>query len=190
MDDDREGLSDIDRALAAALDVDVSPEFVARVRRRVASEPKPVPFWPGWRIVLPLAVATVAIAVVGAAILSTRGHSVAPFLAARPLEVGQLRPADVRLARPVLAVDSLTPVSRSRVASVSATAGKGPEVLVPQEDIEMYRRLIATAQNMPHALVVEAPQDIVAVRLISEITIDPIRIDPIVPPIGGEGDRQ
>jgi len=190
MDDGNEGLSDIDRALAAALDVDVSPDFVARVRRRVASEPMPAPFWHGWRIALPLAVAAVAIAAVGVAMLSTRGHSAAPLLAARPLAVGQLRPAAVRPARAVPAADTAARAGRSRVASVAAVAGKDPEVLVPHEEIELYRRLIATAQSVPHAVVVEAPPDIVAVRQISEITIDPIRIDLIVPPIGGEGDRQ
>jgi hypothetical protein len=103
MDDDREGLSDIDRALAAALDVDVSPNSwlacapgreraQAGALARLADRP-------------PLAVATVAIAAVGAANLWTRGQSGAPFLVARPLELG-LRPADVRPVRPVLAVDS------------------------------------------------------------------------------------
>jgi hypothetical protein len=40
-----------------------------------------------------------------------------------------------------------------------------------------------------HALVVEARRTSSPFDRF-RITIDPIRIDPIVPPIGGEGDRQ
>jgi hypothetical protein len=81
-------------------------------------------------------------------------------------------------------------VSRSRVASAAPIAAKEPDVLVPREEIEMYRRLMAIAATAPHALLVESPQDIVSPRLVSELSIDPIKIDLIVPPVGGEGDRQ
>jgi len=71
-----------------------------------------------------------------------------------------------------------------------AAARPEPEVLVPREDIDMYRRLIAQAQDVPGALLVAAPPDIVAVRSISDIAIDPIKIDLIIPSVDGEGDRQ
>ncbi|HTI52341.1 MAG TPA: hypothetical protein VL475_15365, partial [Planctomycetaceae bacterium] len=72
----------------------------------------------------------------------------------------------------------------------SAPATKEPEVLVPREQIEMYRRVIAAAQSAPGAVVVELPQDVVATGQFSAITIDPIKIELIMPPVGGEGDRQ
>lgn len=37
----------LDRALSAALDVNPSPEFVARVRERIANEPSPAPLFIG-----------------------------------------------------------------------------------------------------------------------------------------------
>jgi len=77
------------------------------------------------------------------------------------------------------------------VQTIAARRGTEPEVLVPRAEIEMYRRLIAAAQQTsPHAEIVDAPADTSASRTTSDITIDPIQIKPIVPPVSGEGDRQ
>ena len=190
MDDVRE-LSDIDRALAEALDVDVSPDFAARVRQRIAIEPARVPFWRGWRIAVPAAAAAMALIAAGIAALSTRGVSTPGPLPSRPLALGAMWPALADPAR----VDRLVSVARRvtpnvSTAPVSTSAKAEPEVLVPREEIEMYRRLIAAAQRVPGAIVVEAPQDVIARGAISDITIDPIKIDLIIPPVSGEGDRQ
>src|SRR5262249_52770955 len=40
-----QAMAEIDRAIAEALDVPPSPEFVARVRQRIADEPKPAGSW-------------------------------------------------------------------------------------------------------------------------------------------------
>jgi hypothetical protein len=189
MDDGREGLSEIDRALAAALDVDVSPDFVARVRQRIAREPEPVPFWRGWRIALPAAAVAMLLVAVGIRMLLQRAPSTPP-LVARSLSVQPLQPAEARPIAPAVAIGTPVTVKRSRSAPVPAIAATEPEVLVPREEIEMYRRLIAAAGRVPHAPMIEAPQVIGSARQISEITIDPIKIDLIMPPIGGEGDRQ
>src|SRR6185295_4013411 len=113
---------------------------------------------------------------------------------ARAVPVGHLLPAEGRAAR---AVEASAPVRTSRplrpptiAAPVVASAAPEPEVLVPREEIEMYRRLIAAAQNVTGAVVVESPPDIVASGSIEEITIDPIKIELMKPPIGGEGERQ
>jgi len=192
MDGGKEGLTEIDRMLAEALDVDVSAGFDARVRQRIANEPMRAPFWHGWRIGLAAAAAAVAIAAVGLSTFSTRGRP-APttVLAARSLPLMQLRPADVRPNRVASGGGSVAAVNRSRTALIAPIASQEPEVLVPREEIEMYRRLIAAAQNAPHAVVIESPEDIVASRSIPEITIEPIKIELIMPPpVGGEGDRQ
>jgi hypothetical protein len=192
MDDGREAMNGIDRELADALDVDVSPDFMARVRQRIASEPVPPPFWRGWRIVLPAVAAAALAMAAGLTVMSNRGASTPQRLSARTLALESLRPADGTPTRPVPAVAAAPArIIAARVPTVSTVARHEPEVLVPREEIEMYRRLIAAAQNVPHALVIESPPDIVSVGLISEITIDPIKIDLMVPPpVGGEGDRQ
>jgi hypothetical protein len=192
MDDRREALNEIDRTIAEALDVDVSPDFMARVRQRVATESMREPFWRGWRIVLPAAAAAVVLVAVGASMVSTRPSATPPSLSVQSLPPESARPVGVRPAPPVSASDTRPAVARARVPSSapSAAAPREPEVLVPREEIDMYRRLIAQAQNVPGALLVAAPPDIVAVRSISDIPIDPIKIDLIIPSVDGEGDRQ
>jgi hypothetical protein len=191
MDDGREAMNGIDRELADALDVDVSPDFMARVRQRIASGPAPAPFWHGWRIVLPAAAAAALAIGAGLTVMSNRGAPTPQLLAVRTLALDPLRPANGRPNRPVPAVAAgPVRVSPARAATVATIARKEPEVLVPRGEIEMYRRLMAAAQTVPHAVVIDAPKDIAPVGEISQIKIDPIRIDLIVPPIGGEGDRQ
>jgi hypothetical protein len=194
--DEGRGLTDLDRALADALDVDVSPEFAARVRRRIASEPAPSPARWGW----PVAAAAAAALVVGAAalaMLSTRRPApvASPVAESRPVEVARRVPSERPAQRSTAptAIETRPTIARARlhvpsVAPVPSPASE-PEVLVPREEIEMYRRLIAQAQEVPNALVVAAPPDIVAVRS-PEIPIDPIKIDLIAPSVDGEGDRQ
>jgi hypothetical protein len=192
MDDGREALNEVDRTLAEALDVDVSPDFMARVRQRIADEPMRAPFWRGWRLVLPAAAAAVVLVAVGVSMLSTRRPAAPPSLSARSLPPESAQPAGVRPAPSVPASAPRPAIVRARVPSgaPSTAAPAEPEVLVPREEIEMYRRLIAEAQTVPGALIVAAPPDIVAVRTISEIPIDPIKIDLIIPSVDGEGDRQ
>ena len=191
MDDGMNGLSDMDRALADALDVTPSADFEARVRQRIASEQAPAPRWTGWRFALPAAAAAIVIVAAAGAILSMRQPSTSQVLASRAISVGPLRPADVRpirsersAERPVLLAGA------SRIASTPAAAHAEPEVLVPREDIDMYRRLIAAAQSARSVAVVEDPAVIAMGQPVSEIPIDPIRIDLIIPPVSGEGDRQ
>jgi len=187
MDDVKE-LSEIDRALADALDVELSPDFEARVRRRVAGEPMRAPFWRGWRFVVPVAAAA---ALVVLATLATRNVSAPQPLADRPLASGQRLPV---AGDPVRAGRTDVPAPRTARSAPAvpmvARAQAEPEVLVPREEIEMYRRLIANAQNVSGAVLVDAPPDIVAVASISGIPIDPIKIELIIPPVSGEGDRQ
>ena len=194
MDDGKE-LSEIDRALVEALDVDVSPDFAARVRQRIVSEPVRVPFWRGWRIAVPAAAAAVLIVAAGVAVWPKDGRSALPSLAARPIAVDPLRPVDVRPASAALAPDvrqARGVAAPPRVASAHAE----PEVLVPHEEIEMYRRLLALAQTASPGVVLESPKEILASGSIAEIAVDPIKaidlikIELIAPPIGGEGERQ
>ena len=188
--DDR--LTAIDRALAEALDVSPSPDFVARIRQRVASEPQPLPFWRGWRVAIPALAATLAIGV-GIATILPRRHAIPPtVLPARTLARGPLPPAGFVESAPVVTIPAETVAGRrSRVAMPSRSALNEADVLIPREELEMYQRLIAAAQKVPKAMVVQSPTDVVAVREISEITIDPLKIEPIIaPPEGGEGVRR
>src|SRR4029078_64082 len=102
------------------------------------------------------------------AMLSPPGQSTPRLLAARTMTMGETMAA---IGDPVRAYGSglsMPRVSRrTPAAPVAARANAEPEVLVPREEIEMYRRLIAAAGNVPGAMVVEAPQDLVALRCLS-----------------------
>ena len=94
----------LDRELAAALAVDPSPEFVARVRARVANEPAPS-FWRVPRLMLAAgALAVVVVAAVSVSrvdrtdVVVTRGPVVAP-VASEPVAPGFSRTGVVALAR-------------------------------------------------------------------------------------------
>jgi hypothetical protein len=190
--DEGQRLNDFDRALAHALDVDVSPDFTARVRRRFASEPAPSRGRWGWPLAA-AAAATILVAGAALSLLPTRRPVPVPSSAAQSRPLAERR-ADVQPATARRSDEPPTLVARAvarvpHVVRPEAEAPAGAEVLVPREEIELYRRLIANAQQVPNALVVAAPPDIVAVQSV-EIPIDPIRIDLIAPSVDGEGDRQ
>ena len=190
MDDRREELSEIDRALIDALDVDASPDFEARVRRRIATEPRIAPLWRiGRNFLLPAAAAAALMAATGEVLKLSRPSPAPRTVFARPVDVGPMTPADVRprpVNREVERREAVTRVAQQ----IARAAVAEPEVLVPREEIEMYRRLFAAAQAASSAVVVETPKDIVPTSEFSAIAIEPIKIDPIVPPERGEGDRQ
>jgi hypothetical protein len=179
--------SAIERDIARALAVDPSPEFVARVRMRIASEPPPHRAW--WMPVLVGATA-IAAAVTIAVVAPWRGSQV-------PLE--KAPDTQVRLKPdPTEGVGSGFSRTRSATSTAVASAFRRtkasqaaePEVLVPQAEIDMYRRLIARAIALEPAAVVEPPREFAAdLEPPSELIIDPIKIEPITPP-SGEGERR
>ena len=184
--DDRIQLTPVDRALARALDVDVSPDFAARVRQRVAAQTPRRPFWRIWRIAVPLAGAAAVAA--AAFVLSIRVTRVPDVLVSRPVSIAMLhgRDAAPRMPRPSALPLHLVRAAAPRLPHVASE----PEVLVPREQIEMYRRLIAAAQKAPASLLLDTKPVAVVETVVPDIQIEPLRIDPLNPPDGGKGDRQ
>jgi len=81
---------EIDRALATALAVEPSPEFVARVRMRIASEPEPS----DWRFSWMFAASACTLAIAMAVTVMQMNHPVlAPGLPAKALDGLSLLPA-------------------------------------------------------------------------------------------------
>ena len=124
-----EGLTDsaLDREIDAALAVDPSPEFVARVRARIAGEPTPAPWWQlRWTMLVPVAGAAI---VVIAAAMWWREPS--------PEQVASRAGNDVVLSapsleRPVSSQVDTTPIPRvPRVQGRSPRALPGPQSVAP-----------------------------------------------------------
>ena len=191
-----EAMTGIDRAIADALDVAPSPEFVARVRQRIANEPQPRPAWFTWRVGVGVAAAAAAVLVVALAWRSngtTTPSSVALDARSLDLSRGALVPSpEVRPPRETYVVSASRRTVGVAVETRTAEtrASVGPEVLIPRAELEMYRRLIARPHEAPGPVVAVEPTIISAEAAPEAIVIEPIRIEPIMPPSGGQGERQ
>jgi hypothetical protein len=159
----------IDQELRAALDVEPSPEFVARVRTRIATKPAPR----GWRIWSLVAAAAAVAAVVLAALLVSPPATVVnpqapPLLESRRLPLASapsVVPPKWRVDEPVVKVARAKPES---------------EVVIDGAEANALRRLVFGPP-------LNIDQPYVGTTL-AAIEITPLSIEPL--PIGGEGVRQ
>lgn len=176
----------IDQELQAALDVEPSPEFAARVRQALAGGPPPRA-WRAWGL-LPAAGAAVAAAALAVSIsrpANDRPDQV-PLLPSRSLS-----PIDAPAAlgsRAMVSDDSERRVL-ARGTGLGAAAGShtavarpegGAGILIDAREARALRRLMAGSP-----LNLETPYEGPA---LSAIEIAPISIEPL--PAGGEGARQ
>src|SRR5262245_14617938 len=205
---------DVDQELQKALDVDPSPEFLARVRTRIASEPAPS----GWRAWWMLAVgAAAAAAVIAVAMLISR-QSIAPAstetVASKLEPATSTAPAQATRNQDAAALDARAsggrdsreaepharaPQERRVVAQASRDVAPGNswsepervEVLLDPREVAMLRRLIAgvgTGRIDLKPLTEPGPFSIAETAPLEDILIAPLSIEPLEP--GGEGARQ
>jgi len=201
----------IDRALREALDVSPSPDFVARVRMRVAYEPVPRSLWSRWTVWTPVAAgALVAAAIVVAIVVGSLDRvrhepdgttsANAPAATDVPLPVPRVREATpdatdvapLRLA-PLPVASGRSPTAASHVASGFSRTARGPDVLVPPGELAAMRRLLTSVRDrridlMP--VLGQAPDAGADLRPSPDIAIPPITVEPLVPQTNGEGVRQ
>ena len=127
-----EAADDIQDALASMMAVEPSPEFVARVRQRIAAGAD-AREWRSVRLVLP-ALAAAAVLVVGVLI----------FTGTRRIAPERLMP-DAATREPVPAPGLPTP-SSDAAAAVALRQGEGPPALVPRNEIIAIQQLLSAAQ--------------------------------------------
>lgn len=175
----------LDGEIRRALAVDPSPEFLARVRTRIAEEPAPRGRGLSWVVVAPAVFALALLTIVA--------------LWQRPPAQSPLTAPALLTARPL---GSTAPVSPPAVASSSAVAQAfrpaiaglkpratgvkdEPEVLIAADEVRALQQLIFNVQEgriaLPPAL---------ATSPVDEIVIDPIAVAPIPPMTGEQGVRQ
>ena len=159
----------IDQELRAALSVEPSPEFVARVRTRIANQPQPRG-WRIWWLAAPAAAAVVMLAALfvsrPATVVDSQG---VPLLESRTLPA-VMAP---NVAAPKLQVhEPATPqVARAKPES---------EVMIDRAEANALRRLVFGPP-------LNIDQPYVGTTL-AAIEITPLSIEPL--PIGSEGVRQ
>jgi hypothetical protein len=187
---------DLDREIAAALDVDPSPAFVARVRQRVAQESAPAVWSRSWTIG---AVTALAMAVVAAAIFQIQRDTqrIAVPIESRPLAgFAELQSSHVAsgFSRTSPPGFGRTPASGFRRTSASAPASRAPspEILIDIREANALRALFAAASRgqidlTPLAAALAATPS--EAQPPPEIVIAPLVIPPLAPE-PGEGERQ
>lgn len=170
----------LDRELAAAFAVDHSPEFLARVRSRVAGEPVA----PAWRRAwIAFAAPAIVIAVIALVWFRPPGQQPARTVA-----------RDVALTGPVLPGQAIAPLSLvapaivrrvgSRAPTNEQQTPREPEVLISLDEQRAFARLVQLideGQLPPDAVAPEAGVPDQALHAIEVVPIDapPIEITPL-----------
>ena len=176
----------LDRQLADAVNVDPSPEFVARVRARISSEPTPARSrrWP-LLVAASLAAATLAIAV-SAPRVDRQTNSSAPSDAARIVVAPPETHAATAASGDHAAVrdQSVRVARRRRQMSV--------DVIVAADEVRGLREMANLLRDGGVTLIFTTDEEpgLVAFSPVTEIVVSPIEIAPLTLVWNTEGDTQ
>jgi len=189
MDDVKDPVTDaaLERDLESLLAVDPSPEFLARVRTRVAEEPASASRRFRWHVAA--AVAAVAIVVIG--VLAWRPSETAVVSVNAPIAAAPAPPTTRSPDRSVTAVDR-TPAVVSRREPAPVAASKPPievvlpEIVVAENESRAFAGLMASIRqtrfelSLPVASALEGPVTVDEIPALTPVKLDPIEIKPIV----------
>jgi hypothetical protein len=165
-----EVITDLDRQIQEALAVDPSPDFRARVRIRLAEEPRRYRVGTGWLL---SGVMGLTVVVVLAVFVSSR-------------DGGRLRPADVvapAAAGSAVVVEPVSPPAIQKPTAERVRRVTRPTatqvVLVPASEREAFRRFLdaVTEHPLTYAIAPDTRED--APLSVPDLTIEPILIEPI-----------
>jgi hypothetical protein len=173
----------LDREIESLLAVEPSPEFVARVRTRVAAEPEPG----GWRVSWMLASAAAIAAVVVAVIAWPK-----PEVASSPERQVAQSPRSAAAVETSSPRASFTPPepqrqqpSSTRVAAVArldrAKDIDLPEIVIADNEVKAYTALVASIrQHRFGAAVPEETNPDTPLEIKELPPVEPLEIEPIV----------
>lgn len=177
----------IDDQIRNALKVEPSPEFLARVRTRIANERAPSAWRRSWTVA---AAGAMAAAIVIAVVVS---RPVPPI----DRQPGPLTPGSIASSTPAPASTSVAQAFRPAIAGRSAKAfarraSAEPEILIDPAETRALRGLMTGVRDGRVNL--EAVQNSVApqpmtLEPVGDIVIAPLTIEPIAPRSGAEGER-
>ena len=149
--DERDPMSDaaFDRDLQAALDVAPSPEFVARVRTRVAGEVRRPGWQAGWYWMAGAAVASVTIAVIAGTMLGTATPELPAAGQPEPMKAVTVAPIVGPRQRVQPAAAGRHVPARATREAATAVAGERsmPEVLLSSDEQRALRLLVRLASD-------------------------------------------
>jgi hypothetical protein len=192
----------IDREIRAALSVDPSPEFLARVRTRIASEPVESGFRWSW-----VPAGTVAALLMVAVVVSFSRQNNAADLKVGPTEVntggaptGEAK-IDIAESGPKMGITEPTgadlkgttdtaPTASAVVPTFRSARAKEssiPEVLISPDDVLAFQQFITAIHQRRFEIVFDEPLAVTPSPQFSELTISPITIAPLEPTAPDEG---
>jgi hypothetical protein len=193
--DDRRALTDeaLDREIDLAVRVDPSPEFVARVRTRVADEQAPSRWRLGWCI----AAAAAAVVVVGALLLN---RATAPqttetetaLLAARPLPNSVIWNAELGMRNDMRVTTSAAgPIPNSKLRIPHSAIASTPVIIDPREAAALHALIARARRGLELSPILSTPAP-AAMDLppVADIVIPPLAIEPLAPESGAQGERK
>ena len=190
----------LDRDLEAALTVDPSPEFVARVRTRVQRERDAASSPWRWRIAAAVAVAAMMALVVARSRQDRARIAQDENPARRPPAVAQAAP-DPHLgpvAEDNTAGEAYAPAptrafrtSAARRSRPNAVVSE-PELLIAADEARALRQLFSNARRglVDLSSLQEGAPATAALQPPSDISFPPITFEPIAPGAAEEGERQ
>ena len=171
----------LDRELTAALAVDPSPEFQARVRTRIAAEPAPRSPWLRWAVLTACAAPVVlALVLVDPAIWPDRTEPV-PL----PARASDVALAANPIARPPAVAPQVTPPPRRITGAAPRIAAAPPrepvvgaEVLIAPEErraFQLFQRILREGALDADAFAGAEP----AAQDVQALVVVPITIEPL-----------
>lgn len=189
----------IDQEVHDALKVDPSPEFLARVRTRIAKEPAPS----SWRWSWTFAAAAAMAAAVVVAVVLPRPQEVKPAVpqpriaqGPAPVVSGTMAAAPTTSVKPATRRPGPLGPGVSNAFRVAVPKGRAlhpdAEILLDPAETRALRRFIAGVREgrVDLAAVQQSvTYEPMALGPVADIEIPPIIIDPLTPP-GGQGARQ
>jgi hypothetical protein len=169
----------LDREIMALLASEPSPEFLARVRARVAEEPAPRTWRAAWMFAAAGAAAAVIVAVIAWPSAEPAGSHSTPVQTLPQVADLVKPPLPERVEPPTVRRDIRPRVARAVAATPVVTATARQRDLVPVvavEDARAFDALLATLRDRNVMLVFEDVPD--STLSASALAIEPIAIDP------------
>jgi hypothetical protein len=181
----------LDRELRALLAVDPSPEFVARVRGRVAAEPMQ-PAWRGWGMLTyvgrgfsPAAALAAAAAAIAIAVVVSRPPQAPARTAVASHDIGLPPAVVVPPTTQTNRASAAIPVATRRVSAPPVQRTAAPEIVIdPAETRALIWLIRATREgrlDLPAAVRATLPSatDLPAIDpiVIAPLTIDPLNVN-------------
>ena len=178
--DERVSDAAVDRELESLLAVEPSPEFVARVRARVAQEPEPGRGRASWGLAAAVAVASVLVAIIAW-----------PSREATPSDRTQVEPPRIAEAAPTIAPPRPAPLpERGRRTAVRAVATVErdrrddidlPEVVIADNEVKTFASLVASIRQSQFDVAVPvAPDPDTPIEIKELPPAEALEIEPIV----------